>query len=181
MTRARQAWKTLSARLEGVRSADLAWGGGALGLGLALSIGGLAFVATPGHRAERLGAIRTELAQAADLAERDRGYADEPPGMICRARPEAVATALTSAINGLSAKWGLHGVITVERQGQAVADPGLRRQTFQLRGEGGSRQIFGFMADLQSIRPALIADRVDLKSKVSALSLNIEGSLLCWR
>ena len=138
---------------------------------------GLAALARPADRAERLAQVERKLERLETL---QRGAAGEGPtyprGAICR---EGVGRGVGLVEQKVRAQLGQARLTTIAFDPSTPVGDSLMAVGFRFETEGSYEDAMTLLRGLDAARPTLFVDSVDLVSKTSTVSLRLSGRFYC--
>ena len=108
------------------------------------------------------------------------GGAVYPKGTVCRGDPAAAADELRARITNASATDGatLKSVFAAPEQPKPNA-PDFTPVVFSLEVHGGHEAIVRLLGDLAKATPVIFAERAEVTTQVTELTLKLKGEVLC--
>jgi hypothetical protein len=160
----------------GARLATMIWCAIALA---GLTVAGLNALHRPSGYQARLALLQNRVDQIEHLRERAKG--DKPAGLgtICAQDVRTAAPLLTAAIRSVAARAKV-SLANLAVTPAASAGRNLATLSVQMQAAGGYGPTLSLLQDLQSVRPALVLDSVDLVPRSDTLHLELSGRAYCW-
>lgn len=154
-------------------AAAIAVAAGAIG-----TAAGLAALSRPADYDQRLARVQAGVATLAKAQNAARGAGlAYGPGAVCRGEPQRGAEAVRSLIRTSGAGLELSD-LSFTRAPEAEV-PGLRATTFRFRAVGAYDKAMVLLGGLAAAEPRIFADKVDLVSQNTSVSLTFSGRFYC--
>ena len=145
-----------------------------------LAFGALSGLSRPGDLKTRTGEVEGAITRV-EAAQREGGDPSAyVPDAICREAPARAAERLRARLGVLAAAAGLETPkVVIDDAGPADVSAALTPVMFRLQASGRYDLVLAYLKLLSRDGPEIFADVVDLRSQVSAVSLNLSGRVLC--
>jgi type II secretion system (T2SS) protein M len=137
---------------------------------------GLAALARPADRAERLAQVERKLDRLETLQRAAGEGPIYPRGAICR---EGVGRGVGLVEQKVRAQLGQARLATIAFEPSTPVGDSLMAVGFRFETEGSYEDAMTLLRGLDAARPTLFVDSVDLVSKTSTVSLRLSGRFYC--
>ena len=147
------------------------------GLAALLAATGLAALARPADRATRIAALEVKLDRLHRLDRAPVGGLVYPKGSVCR---DGAVRGAAMVEQTLRAGLGQAKLVRISFEPEAASlDATPTAVALRFETEGSYEDATALLSTLDTVRPAIFVDTVDLETRTSAVSLHFSGRFYC--